>query len=682
MRCCSLIPSPGCLTTFGVDCKFTGMGGGMLGFKIWVVCTCVVGMSISGVAVSVEPDSAETSDAAQMDAIAPSALQAWKKLLLYTSTWFSGERSIVDDPTFFIDPQGRQSAIAEWNATIRAFSHGTPSQRQEALCKYPARRRFLEESLQQRWADPIPDLPSEACQKLRIYSEQVRSDAVSLVFSSYYAGNPASLFGHTFLKFRQSGKTVSPLLDYGVNHSAHQTTSNSFLYPLLGLSGGFPGYLTLMPYYVKVQEYNNAESRDLWEYELNLTSDESSFLLLVIFELFEKRIDYYYLDDNCSFVMLALLDAARPTLNLASQFHSWVVPADTVRVVARVPAFVRNIHFRPSNLRRYLQFEKSMTDAEREAFRLMLFTPNHEKTDGRGNVSNGSAASAVTTLNHSAIVGLNTRQQARVLDLALDYLNAQRQGTDEQWERKRSEILQLRAQLMIQSEPRARVVPTAEAPHQSYPPTRLSAGLVSSHLSASPSHAAALLGWRMTLHTMESPLMGLGADLGISFVNIELLLRSRAVRLREFELFSIESMPRTKPHLAPLSWAFALGYNDLCFAGCGRTFGNFELGLPLPSFGAHDRSAIRAGLTVGYQESRALFAEPFLVAIANIPLSSNLRWVNRASLGISLQRVRPERFLAASTKLSYRPIEPWEIQLSADRTDKEVQMSARLQRYF
>lgn len=653
---------------------------------VFAVCAGIVSASCSGFAVSDETESAQAFPA-QSFQVPPNELQSWKKLLLFTSTWFSGERSLVDDPKFFIDPNGRQSAVAEWNATIRAFTNGTPLERQEALCRYPARRHFLERALQKRWADPIPDPPSESCQKLRFFSERVRSDGVSLVFSSYYAGNPASLFGHTFLKFRQAGKTVSPLLDYGVNHSAFPTTSNPFLYPLLGLGGGFPGYLTLMPYYVKVQEYNNSESRDLWEYELDLTNEETSFLLLVIFELFEKRIDYYYLDDNCSLVMLALLDAARPSLNLASQFRSWVVPADTVRVVARVPAFVKNIHFRPSKLRRYLQFEKSVTETERDAFKTLLFTPNSKKSNDTQETTHGSHSASTTTLNHSALSDLNTRQRARVLDLALEYINAQKQGTDQdeavQWERKRDEILVLRAQLKIQSEPRETQIPTAEAPHQSYPPSRLSFGLLSSTESARRSEYGALFGWRMTLHSMESPLLGLGADLGISFFNVEFLLHQREFMLREFDFFSIEAMPSTMPQLVPLSWAFSLGYKDNCFVGCRRAFGQLELGLPLPTLAAHDRYAIRAGLTVGRQESRAWFAEPFAAAIANLPLSLSVRWVSRVSLGVRyLQSDPPERFLAASTRLAYRPFEPWEVQLSAETMVKALQMNIRLHRYF
>lgn len=40
-----------------------------------------------------------------------------------------------------------------------------------------------------------------------------------------------------------------------------------------------------MPYYRKVKEYGDFESRDLWEYELNLTPEETRFLVSHIWEM-------------------------------------------------------------------------------------------------------------------------------------------------------------------------------------------------------------------------------------------------------------------------------------------------------------------------------------------------------------------------------------------------------------
>src|SRR5690606_41368354 len=59
-------------------------------------------------------------------------------------------------------------------------------------------------------------------------------------------------------------------------------TDNPLLYSLRGLLGGFPGRYQLVPYFLKVQEYNNAESRDLWTYELDFSPEQIRSLLLAL----------------------------------------------------------------------------------------------------------------------------------------------------------------------------------------------------------------------------------------------------------------------------------------------------------------------------------------------------------------------------------------------------------------
>ncbi len=44
------------------------------------------------------------------------------------------------------------------------------------------------------------------------------------------------------------------------------------------LQGNIRGEYSLMPYYRKVKEYGDLESRDLWEYELALNEQETTFL--------------------------------------------------------------------------------------------------------------------------------------------------------------------------------------------------------------------------------------------------------------------------------------------------------------------------------------------------------------------------------------------------------------------
>ena len=78
----------------------------------------------------------------------------------------------------------------------------------------------------------------------------------------------------------------------------------------------FRGRFSTMPYYIKVQEYNNLESRDLWEYPLHLTRPQVDLLVRHLWELGQTSMAYYFFNRNCSYQLLPLLEAAAPDLNI------------------------------------------------------------------------------------------------------------------------------------------------------------------------------------------------------------------------------------------------------------------------------------------------------------------------------------------------------------------------------
>jgi hypothetical protein len=89
----------------------------------------------------------------------------------------------------------------------------------------------------------------------------------------------------------------------------------------------------------KIQEYGDFDHRDIWEYRLNFNADEMRRMLYHIYELDNIFSYYYFFDENCSYSLLFLLDAARPGLALSDEFYSrfftWVIPIDTIRGVER-----------------------------------------------------------------------------------------------------------------------------------------------------------------------------------------------------------------------------------------------------------------------------------------------------------------------------------------------------------
>lgn len=598
--------------------------------------------------------------------------EQWKKILLYAPTWMFGEKSLVDDPGFFMAEDGKSNPESELKATLKAFEEGSSAERQEMLCRFPARRAWLEKKLGRAFADPQKENASEVCRRLANFRKTVDANRVSLIFSSFYPGNPASLFGHTLLKLAKVQSSVesrNELLDFGLNHAAHPTTFNPMLYAPMGLAGAFPGYISLLPYYVKVQEYNNAESRDLWEYELSLEPHEIQMLLLSVFELSSYRIDYFYFDDNCSLMMLALLDVARPSLQLVKKFNAWVIPGDTIRVVHNQKGLVSKVNFRASNVRRFLTLETRLSAEERVLFNSLV----------EGKRSN--------RFSLSALDGFSPEKKMSIVDTLLEYIDADEQlvGTMEpqRWKAERPLILSYRAQLGIVSAPLNVAKPAIEAPHEAYPPTRISAGGISVFKNGASRRDGVLLGWRPALHSLDNPVAGMGADLGISFFNLEYLAQRHGVWLREFTLLGIETLPVERPQFRSTSWALNLGYRQACFADCGRTSLGGEIGRSWKLLGEGGRFALRSTFRVGESAHAGFFVEPGVSSVLNIPFSTNKRWISRAAFTRTqgLKRT-PVWNREMRSSLVLRPTTPLEFDASIALQNEELSFSARGHWYF
>jgi len=95
--------------------------------------------------------------------------------------------------------------------------------------------------------------------------------------------------------------------------------------------------------------YAGHEARDLWEYELALTPRELDLLVYHLWELSHVRVHYLYLTENCSYHVLAVIEAASPQRDLLSRLKLVVVPSDTVKAVMAQPGLVRSVVHRPSS---------------------------------------------------------------------------------------------------------------------------------------------------------------------------------------------------------------------------------------------------------------------------------------------------------------------------------------------
>ena len=197
-------------------------------------------------------------------------LREWHLLLHYRTNIFGGYTSEADDPQFFLSPVGRTNPQAELEATIRSLfsTELVESSKQPARCAFIARYHWLKERL----AIDESKLPVVDCERFELWFNELNAESITLIFASAFLDNPASMFGHTFLRVDQKGQTEQTrLLAYTINYAAEVPPDEGALYPIKGIFGGFKGYFMTPPYYLKVQEYRDIENRDIWEYRLIFT---------------------------------------------------------------------------------------------------------------------------------------------------------------------------------------------------------------------------------------------------------------------------------------------------------------------------------------------------------------------------------------------------------------------------
>ena len=315
------------------------------------------------------------------------ASKEWRRLL-----HIENKQSEITSPFFFLNTQKHRAknlAQAELEATIRAFYQDVDevqippeiiAKREEqikeylkhdiklptrsiqkedyhALCRFPARLAFLKAHIE------LESLPSLPCAEFQAMKDYIAPTRASVIFPSAHINSPASMFGHTFLLL--DSKFNSRLLSFAINYQADadQSQENAVAFALKGLFGFYSGSYSILPYYDKIKEYSNTESRDIWEYGLNLTQEEVTRLYNHIWELSDAFSPYYFFHRNCSYNILWLLEVARPSLNLRQKFIYQVNPPETLFAMEEA-GLITTATYRPSKRTKLYAYEKRMSFKE------------------------------------------------------------------------------------------------------------------------------------------------------------------------------------------------------------------------------------------------------------------------------------------------------------------------------
>ena len=291
--------------------------------------------------------------------------RTWQILLHYKPARGGGVESLIDDPRFFLAENGKRDPSAELAATLAALFRHPAEGEEDPRCRFVARADWLRERLD---IDDLRLAPA-ACAEFEQALAKVDPRSATLIFPGNHNNSPASMFGHTLINI--DGPFQSRLLSYAVNYSAHTDESNGFAYAVKGIFGLYKGYYSILPYYVKVREYNDLERRDVWEYKLTLTPAEVGRMFRHIWELRDIYSDYFFFDENCSYNLLFLLEAARPSLQLTDNCRPWVIPIDTVRLI-RESGLIEAAAYRPSKATRIAHIVARMEPAEERLTREIL----------------------------------------------------------------------------------------------------------------------------------------------------------------------------------------------------------------------------------------------------------------------------------------------------------------------
>jgi hypothetical protein len=286
----------------------------------------------------------------------------WISLGHYETAKLGGWRSYVSDKKFFLAPDGNEHPDHELAATVQALYAPASAGEHHAQCVYPARTRWLKAQLD------LTDLPTLDCSEFKQWFKDVSPHSAVMIFPAAYLNSPSSMFGHTLLRIDQADvqSDHTALLSYAINFGAYiEGSDNSILYAWKGLMGGYPGLFALVPYQEKLSEYRSLENRDLWEYRLNLTQEETARMVEHVWELKQIKFDYFFFDENCSYRLLELLQVARPSLRLTEQFPLTAIPTDTVKAVKEA-GLVESIQYRPSRERELLSRAEPLNPEEQQ----------------------------------------------------------------------------------------------------------------------------------------------------------------------------------------------------------------------------------------------------------------------------------------------------------------------------
>lgn len=275
-------------------------------------------------------------------------------------------KSSIDSPDFFLSEGGKTNPEAELAASVKLFKGNDDAKK----CLFPSRYLLLKKQ-------GLTNASFPKCEEYEQFKADLQPNGVTLLFTDAYMNNPSSMFGHTLLRIDTKRKGTQ-LLAHGANYGAFTGDEPGALYAVLGLTGGYFGGFTVKPYYEIINTYNNIENRDIWELNLDLNEEEQEFFVAHLWEIGQTQSRYYFFSRNCSYMLMEMLDAVRPSLKLAQKFPVHAIPLDTFKAAYRSDGLVKNLNYRPSRQNKIRHRYNLMNDKQKDAYLRLIKTKKFE----------------------------------------------------------------------------------------------------------------------------------------------------------------------------------------------------------------------------------------------------------------------------------------------------------------
>ncbi|MGE4314648.1 DUF4105 domain-containing protein [Acinetobacter sp.] len=450
-------------------------------------------------------------------------------------------QSEVSYAGYFLSNNGKVDLKQELHANIQAlFQPAAPNQ--SVRCRFPARSQWLMQQLN----ISEQQLPEVTCPELDDWIGQIKPYKATLIYATDFMGNPSSMFGHTLLRLDPKDQKQLNLVSYAVNYAATVTNGEGWVFAWNGLTGQYPGEYSLMPYYRKVKEYGDLESRDLWEYELSLTPDETRFLVQHIWEMKHVSFPYYFVGDNCAYRLLGLIDLVRPQLNLKQQFKVAAIPVETIKAIEQ-QGLVKETVYRPALETQLLSQARQHGKKLAKVAHQVAFTETVEMS--------------------KHIEFYNDFDKAKILEMAYDDLYLQLIGAKVEpgfAQPRLRQLLSMRSEIDLQKQRQPPQRPKKD-PTQAH-----DARYFSVNLGEVQGKKFVELGHRQAYHDLMDPQGGFRTGTQLLFWQGSIQYRDDKLKLEHFDFLNVNSYNPITPFKTPLSWGFNLGWKQEALAQNGR----------------------------------------------------------------------------------------------------------------